>query len=211
MSLDFEKFIEQNCLMLIRIELNDLPGKLEKLVDKSYEFSTTEYNSLKKEQKDFYERLKKKPDISGVDENGNPFSYNEYLESNAEDYFMEQGSVIETYTIAMHSMLINFMYETYTNLKKHIGDSLKSIEKETASLNRIFDDVYKTSGIEKVNLINNCIKHTDCTVSKELSDNYPDEFVKDKKIELNEEMTYELLKITQSALRLVEKKFNKYY
>ena len=38
-SLDFEKFIEQNCLMLIRIELNDLPGKLEKLVDKSYEFS----------------------------------------------------------------------------------------------------------------------------------------------------------------------------
>ncbi len=59
MSIDLKKIIEQNCLILIRIELDELPEKLEKLVDKSYEFSTTEYNTLKNEQKDFYERLKK--------------------------------------------------------------------------------------------------------------------------------------------------------
>lgn len=211
MSIDLKKIVEQNCLMLIRIELDELPEKLEKLVDKSYEFSTTEYNALKNEQKDFYERLKNKPDITGVDENGNHFSYNDYLESNADDYFVEKGNVIETYTTAIHSMLINFMYETYTNLKKHIGDNLKSIKKETTSLDRIFDYVYKTSEIQKVNLINNCIKHTDYTVTKELSDNYPKEFVKDEKIELNNEMTYELLKITQAALRLLKNEFNKYY
>ena len=41
MNIDFKKFVEENCLMLIRIELDELPEKLEKLVDKSYEFSTT--------------------------------------------------------------------------------------------------------------------------------------------------------------------------
>ena len=98
-------------------------------------------------------------------------------------------------------MLINLYYETYTNLKKHIKDKLKAIGLETKTLEKIFDSVFKISEIKKVNLINNCIKHNDLLVSKELAKEYPNQFKKDEKINLDENLVNAMLHITKDTVK----------
>ena len=62
-------------------------------------------------------------------------------------------------------MLINFMFETYENLKKMVGDKFKIINLYIKPIKLFFDN--NKNSITKVELINNCIKHNNTKVSKE--------------------------------------------
>ena len=211
MNIDFEKFIKNNQLFLIRINLEELPKNLEKLTDKAYKYTENDFILLKQKQKSFYDRLKEIPENIGYDENGNEISNHDWLISQADENFINDAEVIEYFKNSIHAMLINFYYETYTNLKKQIKDQLKEINLETNNLDKICNEVYEESKIEKVNLINNCIKHNNFIIDKKLARKYPKEFKKDLKIEIDEAFVYSMLKITQDAINLLTIKFSEKY
>ena len=52
-----------------------------------------------------------------------------------------------------------------------------------------------------MNLINNCIKHNDLLVSKELAKEYPNQFKKDEKINLDENLVNAMLHITKDTVK----------
>ena len=211
MTIDFSQFIKNNTLLLIRIQLEELPMKLDNLTKKAYYYIKNDFSLLKQQQKDFYNRLKDIPEIIGYDENGDEISNHDWLSSQAEDNFINDAEIIEYFETSIHSMLINFYYETYTNLKKQIKDQLKNIDSETNSLSLIFDEIYNTLEIQKVNLINNCIKHNNCIADKKLANKFPTEFKENAQITINKALVYSLLQITKQSFNQLKIKFIEKY
>ena len=123
---------------------------------------------------------------------------------------MEQGGIIEIYNKSINLMLINFFVESFEGLKKKVGDKLKKSGFEINSLkSQVFEPCLED--MKKVRLINNCIKHNDSKVSKDLTDVYPTEFKIDEELKINKTLVYELLEITIKSIEKFTKLFNQYY
>lgn len=207
---DWDAYVNNMALMIINMDLEKLPDNLENLVDKSYEFAKNAEEELKNEAEKAFADISKMPEIVEYTEEGEPYCEKFNLESRAEDYFMEQGGIIEIYNKSIDLMLINFFVESFDGLRKKVGDKLKESGFETNSLKNL---VFKPclEDMKKVRLINNCIKHNDSKVSKDLNEVYPAEFIINEKLKINQELVYELLKITIKSVEKFTKLFNQYY
>ena len=207
---DWDAYVNNMALMIINMDLEKLPDNLENLVDKSYEFAKNAEEELKNEAEKAFADISKMPEIVEYTEEGEPYCEKFNLESRAEDYFMEQGGIIEIYNKSIDLMLINFFVESFDGLRKMVGDKLKESGFETNSLKNL---VFKPclEDMKKVRLINNCIKHNDSKVSKDLNEVYPAEFIINEKLKINQELVYELLKITIKSVEKFTKLFNQYY
>ena len=207
---DWDAYVKNMTLMIINMDLEKLSGNLENLVEKSYEFAKNAYEVLKKEAEKAFADISKMPDVVEYTDDGEPYCEKFNLESQAEDYFMEQGGIIEIYNKSIDLMLINFFVESFDGLRKKVGDKLKESGFETNSLKiLVFEPCLED--IKKVRLINNCIKHNDSKVSKDLKEIYPAEFIINEELKINQELVYELLKITINSVEKFTKLFNQYY
>lgn len=207
---DWKAYINNMTLMIINMDLEELPSNLENLVEKSYEFATNAEKDLKNEAEKAASDIAKMPEIVEYTDEGEPYCEKFDLESQAEDYFMEQGGIIEIYNKSINLMLINFFVESFEGLKKKVGDKLK---KSGFKINSLKSQVFEPclEDMKKVRLINNCIKHNDSKVSKDLTDVYPTEFKIDEELKINKTLVYELLEITIKSIEKFTKLFNQYY
>lgn len=207
---DWDAYVKNMTPMIINMDLEKLPGNLENLVEKSYEFAKNAYEDLKKEAEKAFADISKMPDVVEYTDDGEPYCEKFNLESQAEDYFMEQGGIIEIYNKSIDLMLINFFVESFEGLKKKIGNKLKESAFEINSLKTlVFEPCLEE--MKKVRLINNCIKHNDSKVSKDLNEVYPAEFIINEELKINQELVYELLKITIKSVEKFTRLFNQYY
>ncbi len=206
----WESVTKNLSLMLIRMKLESLPTDLEKLVDKSYELAANAEKDLKKEAERAFADIEKMSAVYEETVDGEPFCEKDWIESQAEDYYCEQSSIIELYNKSINLMLINLFVETFEGLKKDVGDKLKKEKIETNTLDRL---VYTPADVDmlKVRLINNCIKHNDGKVSAILSDKYPGEYKKNAELDISPELVYKLLEITMNSIQKFYKLFNQYY
>jgi len=207
---DWNTYVNNMTLMIINMDLEELPSNLEKLVEKSYEFAANAKKELKNEAEKAASDIAKMPEIVEYTDEGEPYCEKFDLESQAEDYFMEQGGIIEIYYKSINLMLINFLVESFEGLKKKVGDKLKQSGFETNSLKSlVFEPCLED--MKKVRLINNCIKHNDSKVSKALNEVYSKEFIIDDELKIDQKLVYELLEITIKSIEKFTKLFNKYY
>lgn len=207
---DWKSYINNMTLMIINMDLEELPSNLEKLVEKSYEFAANAKKDLKNEAEKAASDIAKMPEIVEYTDEGEPYCEKFDLESQAEDYFMEQGGIIEIYYKSINLMLINFLVESFEGLKKKVGDKLKQSGLEINSLKSlVFEPCLED--MKKVRLINNCIKHNDSKVSKALNEVYSKEFIIDDELKIDQKLVYELLEITIKSIEKFTKLFNKYY
>ena len=82
-----------------------------------------------------------------------------------------------------------------------IDDKLKLYDITSIPIKRIYEST--KNDITKVELINNCIKHNDCKTNKTLEQKFPNDFKNNQKIELNKQLVYELLEITQKSINKI--------
>ena len=209
-NVNWDSWLKNQALMLIRMDLESLPDNLEKLVEKSYEFSSSAEKSLKEEAEKAFADIEKMPENIEQTEEGEVFCEKYWIESQAEDYFFEQESIIKLYDDSINKMLINFFFESFEGLKKRILNKLKKAGIDPSIFRTcVFEPVLPD--MAKVRLINNCIKHNDCIVSKELHAAYPLEYAENELISIDAKLVYELLKKTQEAIIKVSNLLNQYY
>lgn len=209
-SFVWDAWLKKQTIMLISMELESLPDNLEKLVEKSYEFSSSAEKSLREEVEKTFADIEKMPENIEHTEEGEMYCEKYWIESQAEDYFCEQGSIIKLYDDSINKMLINFFFETFEGLKKRIIDRLKKDGIDPSNFKiHVFEPTLPD--LTKLRLINNCIKHNDCIVSEDLHNQYPLEYVKNAQITIDAKLVYELLNITQNAINKISELFNHYY
>lgn len=207
---DWDAYVNNMTLMIINIDLEELPSNLEKLFEKSYEFASNAEKDLKNEAEKAFAKISKMPENIEYTDDGEPYCEKFNLESQAEDYFCEEGGIIALYTKSIDLMLINFFVESFEGLKKKVGDKLKEFGFDTNLLKlKVFEPCLED--MKKVRLINNCIKHNDSKVSKQLNEVYPTEFIIDEELKINQKLVYELLEITIKSIKKFTELFNKYY
>ena len=166
---DWDSYESNLTLMIINMDLEELPSNLEKLVEKSYEFATNAEKDLKNEAEKAASDIAKMPEIIEYTDEGELYCEKFDLESQAEDYFIEQGGIIEIYNKSIDLMLINFFVESFEGLKKKVGDKLKKSGFDSKALKlQVFEPCLED--MKKVRLINNCIKHSDTKFSKDLTE-----------------------------------------
>ena len=61
-NVNWDSWLKNQALMLIRMDLESLPDNLEKLVEKSYEFSSSAEKSLKEEAEKAFADIEKMPE-----------------------------------------------------------------------------------------------------------------------------------------------------
>lgn len=89
-SFVWDAWLKKQAIMLISMELESLPDNLEKLVEKSYEFSSSAERSLKEEAEKTFADIEKMPENIEQTEEGEMYCEKYWIESQAEDYFCEQ-------------------------------------------------------------------------------------------------------------------------
>ena len=175
-------------------EINKIKSNLTLITEKTLNFIDNEIDNIENTQNKAIKHLETINDNCYFDSEG--YFCSEKIEKRLaiDEYFEEQINQIADYENALRKMLINFMFETYENLKKMVGDKFKIINLYIKPIKLFFDN--NKNSITKVELINNCIKHNNTKVSKELEDKYPNIFKFDEEIILDKQLLMELLNIT---------------
>lgn len=108
-----------------------------------------------------------------------------------EEELYEKHLGLDNFYEQQKKLLVNFFAEYFENMWVIIKKELQNLDIYIPKVQSTYEIIRNKTDFNEVRLINNCIKHQDSIVGEELNKAFP-QYILGNKIELNEEILFEL-------------------